>query len=303
MEGNMKHNTLTLRCAAKLNLSLDVTGKRPDGYHTLESIFQSISVYDTISLSVREETGITLTCDAPGVPCDAHNLAYKAAAALLKASGQDVGIIIDLHKEIPSGAGMGGGSADAAGVLYGLNLLLGCAFSNEQLREIGVRLGADVPFILLGGTAYAEGVGELLTPLRPLPELPVVVVKGTQSISTPAAYQKIDTLVCPSHPDTAAVRKAIDTQDIALLCRSCGNLFEAAVECEDVTRAKARLLACGAQCAVMTGSGAAVFGIFPDEQTAQDRAAQLQTEFAFARAAVLTSASFLTVPEVTDETI
>lgn len=291
---------MTLRAAAKLNLSLDVTGKRPDGYHTLESIFQTIDVYDTIDLTAEDGEGITLTCDAPAVPCDEHNLAWKAARALLDASGSRAKITIALHKEIPSGAGMGGGSADAAGVLWGLNELLGCGFTNEQLREIGVQLGADVPFILLGGTALARGIGEELTPLKPIPPLRMLVVKGEEGVSTPAAYKAIDTLTDPPHPDTAGMLAAIESGDTALLKQCCGNLFEAAINCKDVTRARQRLLACGAECAVMTGSGAAVFGIFPDDlppETLAQTAEALGVEFPFVRMCTPTDRSFLLTEE------
>ena len=291
---------LTLHTAAKINLSLDVTGRRPDGYHTLESIFQSVDIYDTITLTAADGDGISLSCDAPNVPCDERNLAWKAAEALLLASDKRAEISILLHKEIPSGAGMGGGSSDAAGVLWGLNRLLDCGFTNAQLREIGVKLGADVPFLLLGGTAYAEGVGEILTPLPAAPGLRLILVKGTESVSTPAAYKAIDALESPAHPDTPAMLQAIRTGDAALLKKSCGNLFEQAIDCSDVTRAKKRLLACGAEYAVMTGSGAAVFGIFPEEMPEQQFSAALQTlgqEFAFARHAALTDQQFVVIKE------
>ena len=288
---------MTLRAAAKINLSLDVTGRREDGYHTLASIFQGITVYDTIELAVQDGAGITLTCDAPGVPCDEHNLAWKAAAAMLDAAGMQRQITIALHKEIPSGAGMGGGSADAAGVLWGLNELLGCGFTNARLREIGVTLGADVPFLLLGGTALAEGVGEILTPLKPLPASQrMILVKGTQSISTPAAYKAIDALTEPAHPDTEAMLRAVETQDMALLRRSCGNLFEEAIDCADVTRAKQRLTELGAECAVMTGSGAAVFGLYPEnasDQQIADAAAVLRQEFPFVQIAAPAEQPFI----------
>ncbi len=277
---------IRLQAAAKINLSLDVTGRRPDGYHTLESIFQSVDVYDTIELTVGEGSGITLTCDAPGVPCDASNLAWRAAQAFLDAAGLQRAVAIDLHKEIPSGAGMGGGSADAAGVLWGLNTLLECGFTNEQLREIGVKLGADVPFLLLGGTALARGIGEVLVPMKNVPPLRMIIVKGEESVSTPAAYKAIDALTDPPHPDTAGMVWAIEIGDPDRLKESCGNLFEAAIDCADVERSRKRLLECGAQCAVMTGSGAAVFGIFPDDtpDSVLEQAVQtLGNEFPFAR--------------------
>ncbi len=284
---------MRLHCAAKINLSLDVTGKRPDGYHTLESIFQSVSVYDTIDLSVEAGEGITLLCDTAGVPCDETNLAWRAARALMEASGKQAAVTIRLTKRIPSGAGMGGGSADAAGVLYGLNQLLHCGFSQAILFDIGLKLGADVPFMLLGGTAYIEGIGEMMTPLRSLPALPLVIVKGTESISTPAAYRAIDALEMPPHPDTEAMLEAVNAQDTALLCRSCSNLFEAATDCADVKRAKTALLAEGAACAVMTGSGSAVFGLFTEAERAADCAIHLAGKFAFVQLCELTDTAFI----------
>ena len=275
---------ICFKAAAKINLSLDVTGKRPDGYHTLESIFQSVTVYDTIELTADAGEGITLSCDAPGVPCDERNLAWKAAKAFLDSTGIRQKVGISLHKAIPSGAGMGGGSADAAGVLWGLNELLETGLTNEQLREIGVKLGADVPFILLGGTALAKGIGEELTPLKPVEGLRLVIVKGEEGVSTPAAYKAVDALENPPHPDAALLKK------------SCGNLFEAAIDCADVTRAKRRLLECGADCAVMTGSGAAVFGIFPEdmpEEIFAEAVRTLGTEFVFAQACTTTNHPFL----------
>lgn len=274
---------MTLRCNAKINLSLDVTGKREDGYHTLESIFQSVAVYDILTVSVKEGSGISLHCNISALPCDERNLAYRAAQAMLEESGRKCRVQIDLYKHIPSGAGMGGGSADAAGVLFALNRMLRCGYSNEKLREIGIKLGADVPFLLMGGTVLAQGIGEILTPLKALPELPLVILKGRQSVSTPKAYAAIDALETPVHPDTAGILKAIEAQDIPLLAKHCGNTFEDAVALSDVERAKNALLEDGAECAVMTGSGSAVFGIFPDKQSADACAEKRRAEFAFAQ--------------------
>lgn len=275
--------TLKVRCNAKINLSLDVTGRRDDGYHTLESIFQSVSVYDILTVSVQEGNGIFLSCNIAGIPKDERNLAYRAAQLMLEESGKECRVEIALHKHIPSGAGMGGGSADAAGVISALNTLLGCQYSNEKLREIGIRLGADVPFLLMGGTALAEGIGEILKPLPTLPRLPLVILKGRQSVSTPKAYAAIDALEKPFHPDTEHMIKAIRTKDIALLAKSCGNTFEDAVALSDVSRAKEALLEDGALCAVMTGSGSAVFGIFAQKEQAEICAEKRRGEFAFAQ--------------------
>lgn len=285
--------TLNLLCAAKINLSLDVTGKRQDGYHTLDSIFQTVSVYDKLEISLTEQEHIILECSRPEIPCNEKNIAFQAAEAFLKESGIQTGVQIKLEKHIPSGAGMGGGSADAAGVLYGLNLLTEKHYSNQKLREIGLTLGADVPFLLLGGTAHAEGIGEILTPLRPLPELPLVIVKGTESISTPEAYRAIDSLQTPEHPDTKSLLNAVNKQDIWLLCQSCKNLFESAVNCPEVVQAKQALKELGAECAVMTGSGSAVFGIFKNQETAKACAEVLKEKFAFAEVCETVKEAFL----------
>lgn len=286
--------TLTLRCAAKINLSLDVTGRREDGYHTLESIFQSVGVYDTLKLTVTEGEGISLSCNVPYIPRDERNLAYRAAAAFLAECGRQCHVEMHLRKVIPSGAGMGGGSADAAGVLYGLNLLLDCGYSNKKLREIGVKLGADVPFMLMGGTALAAGVGEILTPLRSMAGLPLLILKGKKSISTPAAYAAIDGLENPVHPDTASMLRAIKSRNIPLLTATCANLFEAAAaDCRDVARAKEEMLAHGAKCAVMTGSGSAVFGIFEKMGEAKACLREVGDSYAFAQTAVTVKEPFL----------
>lgn len=293
---------MKIKCCAKINLSLDVTGITENNYHTLESIFQLVSVYDIVSLSVADlETEVNddarklmeelwgdhkifLFCDTPGIPCDERNLAYQAAELFLQHSGKKALVKIHLEKYIPSGAGMGGGSADAAGVLYGLNQLFNTGYSNEQLRELGVQLGADVPFFLLGGTAFAEGIGEKLTRLKPWNALPLVIVKGNESISTPEAYRAVDRLVNPVHPDTRQMLQAVEKQDRNLLCRSCANLFESAISCEDVIRAKQMLLQHGAECAVMTGSGSAVFGIFENQVSANACAELLKQDFSFVQA-------------------
>ncbi|MDE6708710.1 MAG: 4-(cytidine 5'-diphospho)-2-C-methyl-D-erythritol kinase [Oscillospiraceae bacterium] len=289
---------MKIKCYAKINLSLDVTGKTENGYHNLDSIFQLVSVYDILNLSVTEGDGIDFTCDNPEIPCDEKNLAYQAAKLLLEYSGKKAKIIINLEKHIPSGAGMGGGSADCAGVLYGLNKLLNLNYSNQELRNLGVQLGADVPFFLLGGTAFAQGIGEMLTALKPLQQLPLVILKGKESISTPEAYRAIDKLENPVHPDTKSMLQAIATQDKNLLCQSCANLFESVIDCQDVMRAKTALLKHGAKCAVMTGSGSAVFGIFENQESAQVCEEKLKQDFVFVQACLTEEKNFTEIQEV-----
>lgn len=284
--------SIQLLCAAKVNLSLDVTGKREDGYHTLASVFQSVGVYDALCVSVGEGRGICLCCNVPYIPCNGRNLAYRAAWTFLKTAGINCRVEIQLQKNIPSGAGMGGGSADAAGVLYALNLLLDCGFSEERLREIGLMLGADVPFMLMGGTALAEGIGEILTPLRPLPAIPMVIVKGTQSISTADAYEAMDQGITFSRPDTRKMLHAVETQDISRIARCCCNVFESVTNCEEVHRARKALREYGALQAVMTGSGSAVFGIFENRVTAQEAARSLRGRFPFSDACMTVQKPF-----------
>jgi len=292
--------TIAIQCYAKLNLSLDVTGKRPDGYHTLESIFQSVGVYDDIRIGMEEGDSLTFHCNQSNLPTDENNLAVKAALAFLQYSGKQAQIEIDLCKRIPSGAGMGGGSADAAGVIFALDNLLDTHYSKETLCEIGLQVGADVPFILMGGTAYVEGIGEKIQPLKPLPEIPVIIVKGNESISTPLAYRAIDALEKPIHPNTKALLHAIQQQDLQVLCQNCGNLFEQAIACEEVTHAKKYLLECGASCAVMTGSGSAVFGLFPNLTYTQTKELQhsLKGDYAFVNVTTLKTQSFHIIDDV-----
>lgn len=252
---------ITLQTPAKINLSLDITGRRADGYHELASVFQAISIFDVVTISKSNTPGISLSCNLKYIPCSPKNIAYKAAAAFLQATGRTADLHIHIEKHIPTQAGMGGGSSDGAAVLFGLNRLLDCKLSLQELSAIAATLGADVPFFLLGGTAFAEGIGEQLTPLKPLRNLPLIVAKGNAGISTPEAYARIDGLEHPQHPDTNAVKKAIETANLPLLFRSCGNLFEQVTQLPDVELCKDIMLAHGAACAMMTGSGAAVFGL------------------------------------------
>ncbi len=279
---------IKLMCAAKINLIVDVIGKRPNGYHNLQNIFQSVNLYDTLEISVEDGNGISLSCDTDDIPCNEDNLAWKAAKAMLEISHKNVRIHINLFKNIPSSAGMGGGSADAAGVLYGLNKLLECDFSVKQLQEIGLKIGADIPCMLCGGTAYVEGIGEIITPLEPIDSLNLIIVKGISGISTPIAYQAIDTLINPVHPNTTVALQAIKNHDVELLKSTCDNLFEEVTTIEDVFRAKRRLLECGAERSIMCGTGSAVFGIFStktSKETLTTIADTLSREFKFVKVA------------------
>lgn len=254
---------IVIDAPAKINLALDVVGKRDDGYHLLETVFQSISLYDRITISISDETGIKITCNIPYIPCNEKNLAYKAAKIFMEKAGINKGISIQLYKRIPSQAGMGGGSSDAAAVLKGLNSLLGNIFTLPELCTIAVTLGADVPFFLYGGTAYADGIGERLEPLPALKDLNVVAAKGRGGISTPEAYKRIDALKFSVHPDTQALRNAIKTGfPTEKLWQYCGNIFEEVTDLIDVSDIRNTMLKMGSAFSCMSGSGSSVFGIF-----------------------------------------
>ena len=264
-------NTVTLSCNAKINLSLDVVGKRPDGYHNIELIFLEVPLWDTVSVSLRNDGVINLTCNDKTLPTGESNIAYKAAKAFFYEYGENFGCDINLKKNIPHGAGLAGGSADAAGVLKALNQLLSAPFTQEKLMEIGVKLGADVPFCIMGGCAFAKGIGEILTPL-PKPEgLYYLLIKPEESISTPYVYQNLDLNKKPENLDMQLVIKAIKENDKGALFKYSGNIMEDVTgkKCPVIYEIKDALTNAGAKKALMSGSGTTVFGIFDDEDVAK----------------------------------
>ena len=267
---------ITLDARAKLNLTLDILGLRADGYHEIETVMQSVTLCDTVRLTRRAVRGIELVCSEPTLPVGPGNLAHRAAAAFLHAAGrEDAGIRIELLKRIPSGAGMAGGSADAAAVLVGLDRLLGTDFSAEELAALGTALGADVPFCLTGGTWLARGIGERLAPAPGLPDCWIVTAKPAASVSTAAAYAAFDRLAAPVRPNTAAMQAALGAGDLLAVAESLGNVFEQAGVPPEVPALRAAMVRAGALGACMTGSGSAVFGLFDGEAPARACAAGL----------------------------
>ncbi len=270
-------------CAyAKLNLILDVIGKRPDGYHDISSVMQSIELHDEIVLDVdpSDENEIKVSClnagDFSSVKWDETNLVYKAAELLLKKAGSrlsdKVRISVTVRKNIPAGAGMGGGSSDAAAVLKGLNELLDLGFSVNELCDMGAELGADVPFCVLGGTALCEGIGEKLTPLPSPGRLYCVILKPEISLSTKEMYCLTDNYIdSMPHPDAVLMKNALLSKDHAAFVSSCGNFMEYAAEeiCPSIGALKHMLSEAGSELSLMTGSGSAVFGLFPDLESAK----------------------------------
>lgn len=265
--------SMTVRTPAKINLSLDITGKLPNGYHTMRSVFQTVGIYDTLTL-IRTAPGepMTLTCDTPEVPCDARNLVWKAAVRLLGA--QPCGLTIHLEKRIPSQAGMGGGSSDCAAALTGIRKLFDLPVSDTALHGIAASLGADCAFFLYGGTCYADGIGDRLTPLPDLPRYPLVIAKGTAGISTPEAYRRLDAYEAALPHDTDHVLHALES-DADTLFSVCGNHFDAITDLPDVIRIREIMQQHGLK-PVLSGSGAAVFAGCAEPQRLKACAADLR---------------------------
>jgi len=268
----------------KLNLSLDVTEKRPDGYHEMVMLMQTVSVCDELTLRF-EGTTVTARSNLRYVPNDDRNLAVRAAKRYLAAVGESAcGLCIEMKKSIPVGAGMGGGSADAAAVLRALDRYFGARLGRERLIELAAEIGSDVAFCLVGGTMLATGRGEELKPLPALPACRFVIVKPNFAVSTPELFRKLDSTAVRIHPDTAGLLRALDEGKLPELCRRMYNVFE---DVDDrrlrvVQEIKGRLLDGGALGAMMTGTGSAVFGVFDDAAAAESCCAALGRDIPFA---------------------
>ena len=263
-------NRLSLECRAKINLAIDVIGKRPNGYHDVDMIMQEVNHADKIMLSLRNDGKIIVETDMPSLPVNEDNLAYKAARAFFERLGRNDGVDIFIEKRIPIGAGMGGGSADAAGVLKGLNVIFGKPFNNDKLIEIGTKLGADIPFCILGGCARAEGIGEILTPLPMPPVLKCVIAKPEPFVSTRWVYENLDLSKRPENLNIDMVIEGIETNDISLICKNSANILESVTipKYPVVGWIKQAFYDSGAILSLMSGSGSAVIGLFGNEEDA-----------------------------------
>lgn len=251
---------------AKLNLTLDVLGKREDGYHDIKSVLQAISIRDDVEIDIETGKPWSLECATEGVPTDETNLAWKAAKVYCDAMRKDPGgITIRILKRIPSGAGLGGGSADAAAVLRALNRHYGDPLSILALAELGAQVGSDVPFCVLCGTAMAEGRGEKLRKLPDMPECVFVVCKPAFSVSTPELYRKLDTVAIAKHPDHMAMESALLAGDLGKIADLIYNVFDPVVTADhlEINYIKSICNSYGALGMQMTGSGSAVYAIMP----------------------------------------
>lgn len=256
---------------AKLNLTLDVLGRREDGYHDLKSVMQTVSIRDDIEIDIGTGKPWCLKCDLEGIPTDERNLAWKAAKVYCDAMGYDPdGIEIRITKRIPSQAGMGGGSADAAAVLRALNRHYGEPLSIGALAELGGRIGSDVPFCVIGGTCMCEGRGEKLRKLPDMPDCIFVVCKPDFSVSTPELYRKLDEAAIPKHPDNQAMESAILAGDLEKVAHNLYNVFDPVVTQEhpELNYIKSLFHQYGAIGYQMTGSGSACFAIVAEFEVA-----------------------------------
>ncbi len=272
--------SVTVKAPAKINLVLDVVGRREDGYHLLETVFQTVDWYDRITVSVAEQTQVF--CDG-GAPQDESNTAYRAAMLFRQHIGCDEHYRITIEKHIPMQAGLAGGSADAAGALVALNRLTGADLSTDELCEIGAKIGADVPFCIRGGTALGTGTGTELQPLPAFDKGYIVIVKPSGGVSTPEAYRLVDGKADLFHPSAHAFCEALKNGDWKGMTAAVGNSFEDALQLEDSLAARDRLLENGADAACMSGSGSSVFGLFTVRETAERCAAMLSDHYAQVR--------------------
>ena len=265
---------MEIRAHAKLNLTLDVLGRRPDGYHDLRMIMQSIGLADVLTLEENGAGELRVSTNLHFLPNNEKNLAAQAALRWWEARGQAPrGLDIAIEKHVPVCAGMAGGSSDAAAVLRALNAMEGEPLSPAELARIGERVGSDVPYCVIGGAALAEGRGEVLTPLPPLPQCWVVLCKPEFSISTPALFAKIDSVRLRCRPDTQGAIAALEAGDLAGVARRMYNVFEDALPERQRARVndiKNVLIQCGALGASMSGTGPTAFGLFDDEGLARE---------------------------------
>ena len=278
--------TITLPAYAKLNLTLDILGRRDDGYHDLAMVMQSITLCDDVTVTLTDAPGIVCRCGT--LPGDDSNLAVKAAKAFFTETLiAPRGLAIDIEKRIPMQAGMAGGSTDAAAVLHALRELLAPELSTQVLEKIGEAVGSDVPYCVRGGTALAEGRGETLTTLKAAPRFHVVICKPDFPLSTPTLFKRSDAVEIADRPDTEGMLAAIEEGNALGVSARVFNVFEAVLDVQEreVFTIKERLLSLGASAAAMTGSGPTVFGLFTDAQAAQTayntlKAAYVQTYLA-----------------------
>lgn len=267
---------ITLQAYAKINLSLDVVGRLENGYHLVRMIMQTIGICDELSFE-RTDGEIRITANDGDLPLGEDNLIYRAAV-MIRDRFHTGGVSVHLEKRIPVAAGMAGGSTDAACTLKAMNQLYDLRLSGEELRELGVKLGADVPYCIMGGTALSEGIGEVLTPIAPMPDCFLLVAKPEINVSTKYVYEQLDSHEIPVHPDVDGMRRAIEEKNVRDMARLLGNVLQTVTveRYSIVEELKQVMLEQGALGSLMSGSGPSTFGIFDDEVKAQAAAERIK---------------------------
>lgn len=283
---------MRLKALAKINLCLDVTGKRPDGYHEVRMIMQNIQMYDQVEIERAEEPGIRIETNLSFLPCNENNLVYKAAKLLMDEFSIQEGLDIKLTKFIPVAAGMAGGSSDAAATMVGVNRMFELGLTTKELMERGVKIGADVPYCVMRGTALAEGIGEKLTKLPQMPPCWVLVGKPGINVPTKLVYGRLNLQEIEEHPDVDGMIRALEAKDLSGIAARMGNVLET-VTCKEypvIEEIKQLMISHGALNAMMSGSGPTVFGLFDQQETAQ-KAYEVLRESGLSRQTFLTTIS------------
>ena len=273
-------NKLTLEARAKINLTLDIVNKREDGFHNVSMVMQTISLCDTLHFKVIEK-GIKLNSNNPRLPKDERNIIYKSAKLLLEQTKVDKGIEVYVKKRIPIAAGLAGGSSNAASTIIALNKLWNLNLEDKSILEIGAKIGADVPFCMIEGTALAEGVGDVLTNLDPLPKFYVVLVKTSIRISTPWAYSLVNVKSIKNHPENLKMIEGIQGGDVQMITSKMRNVFEDFIfkKYPRLTDIKEKMIRLGALNSLMSGSGPTIYGLFEDEKTAKNAYSELKKSY------------------------
>lgn len=256
---------MKLKAYAKINISLDVTGKREDGYHLLRMIMQTIDLYDLITIE-ESMSGINITCNRPYVPTDNRNLAYKAAKLFMENYDIRSGVNINIRKNIPVAAGLAGGSTDAAAVLKSMRDIFKPSVEDKELMELGVKIGADVPYCIVGGTALCEGIGEIVSPLKPFKDYILVLVKPNFGVSTKEVYSALDVSKIFKHPETDELMRAMEQGDIGFVSKNMKNLLENVTlkKHQSLREIKKDFIKMEALGTLMSGSGPTIFAFFED---------------------------------------
>lgn len=267
-----------IKAMAKVNLGLDVLRRRENGYHEVKMVMQTVDLYDELTVTRKEEDSISITSNTGDLPLNEDNLIYKAARLLFEWVGKEYGVSIHLDKNIPIAAGMAGGSTDAAATLLALNQLFGFGLNKKELADIGVKIGADVPYCIYGGTCLSEGIGEILTPLADAPDCYIVIAKPPIGVSTKYVYENLHIETVAWHPDMDGMVEAIQNGDLKGITDKMGNVLETVTikKYPEIASMKQCLIKNGAENALMSGSGPTVFGIFLRKETAEKALRELE---------------------------